>query len=116
MRATRSFTSRAYGRRFDSCCGFCAILARSSVDAGAGRLALRRPGEGLWRLILEAKMFDAPFKAVIVAFAALVAAACSGRYVRSEPIPPSVRLVSDARITRNVVVVSIDGLRPDAIG
>src|SRR5688572_850900 len=44
-----------------------------------------------------------------------VAGACSPRYIRSEAIPVSVQ-APDARITRNVVVVSVDGLRPDAIG
>ena len=44
--------------------------------------------------------------------AALSASACSARYVRSAP--PSQRTLPDG-ISRHVVVVSVDGLRPDAI-
>jgi arylsulfatase A-like enzyme len=47
--------------------------------------------------------------------AALASGACGARYLRSEPIPVARRALPDVSITRNVVVVSIDGLRPDAI-
>jgi arylsulfatase A-like enzyme len=46
--------------------------------------------------------------------AALGASACSARYVRSAPL--SQRPLPDGSISRHVVVVSVDGLRPDAIG
>jgi hypothetical protein len=52
----------------------------------------------------------------VVALAVCGAGACGARYVRSEPLRPSPRVLPDAGITRNVVVVSVDGLRPDAIG
>ena len=42
-------------------------------------------------------------------------AACGGRYIRATA-PPSARLLPGASISRNVLVVSVDGLRPDAIG
>lgn len=42
-----------------------------------------------------------------------LAIACSPRYVRSETAP--LESVPKASLTRNVVLVSIDGLRPDAI-
>ena len=49
---------------------------------------------------------------------AVVAAAagtgCGAHYVRAEPLAPSVSQPADS-VSRNVVVVSIDGLRPDAI-
>ena len=49
-----------------------------------------------------------------VLLAAIGANACSAHYVRASapPAEPSLRLAS---VSRNVVVVSIDGLRPDAI-
>jgi arylsulfatase A-like enzyme len=40
---------------------------------------------------------------------------CSPRYVRSEPVASSLRAPVHASLTGNVVVVSVDGLRPDAI-
>lgn len=45
--------------------------------------------------------------------AALGASACSARYIRSSPA--AVIPQPEASITRNIVVVSVDGLRPDAI-
>jgi len=53
------------------------------------------------------------FAAVLVA--ALGASACGARYVRSAPLTPSSPALPAASISRNVVVVSVDGLRPDAI-
>jgi predicted AlkP superfamily pyrophosphatase or phosphodiesterase len=47
--------------------------------------------------------------------AAAGASGCSARYIRSAPAP-AVRPLPEPRISRNVVVVSVDGLRPDAIG
>jgi arylsulfatase A-like enzyme len=47
--------------------------------------------------------------------AGLGASACSARYVRSEPLGASARPLPAAPVSRNVVVVSVDGLRPDAI-
>jgi hypothetical protein len=52
--------------------------------------------------------------AAAVALVAVAASGCSARYVRTaapQPAPP----LPEASISRNVVVVSIDGLRPDAI-
>jgi arylsulfatase A-like enzyme len=49
------------------------------------------------------------------ALATLVAAACGPRYIRSEPIAAALRAWPPQSISRNVVVVSVDGLRPDAI-
>ena len=43
-----------------------------------------------------------------------LAVACSPRYMRSEAMDPEQKAPS-ASLTRNVVLVSIDGLRPDAI-
>ena len=45
---------------------------------------------------------------------AVAASGCSARYVRSAA-PPSAPPLPEVSISRNVVVVSIDGLRPDAI-
>jgi predicted AlkP superfamily pyrophosphatase or phosphodiesterase len=53
---------------------------------------------------------------VLLVFAAFSASACSARYVRSGPAASSPRPMPEASISRNVLVVSIDGLRPDAIG
>lgn len=51
----------------------------------------------------------------IAALAALVAVAgCSAKYVRSAS-PPAIGLFPIASVSRHVFVVSIDGLRPDAI-
>ncbi len=47
--------------------------------------------------------------------AALVISACGGRYVRSQPQHSPARPLPEFSVTRNVVVVSVDGLRPDAI-
>lgn len=47
--------------------------------------------------------------------AATLVAGCSPRYIRSEAVDPLPPLPS-LSLTRNVVLVSIDGLRPDAIG
>lgn len=44
------------------------------------------------------------------------AAACGARYIRSEPIDVALRAWPPDSVSRNVVVVSVDGLRPDAIG
>jgi arylsulfatase A-like enzyme len=54
--------------------------------------------------------------ASVSALLAIAAAAggCSARYVRSAPMEPAPTLPATS-ISRNVVVVSIDGLRPDAI-
>jgi predicted AlkP superfamily pyrophosphatase or phosphodiesterase len=56
------------------------------------------------------------FLAYVVAVTAVAAAGggCSARYVRSTPTLPAPPLPA-ASISRNVVIVSIDGLRPDAI-
>lgn len=52
---------------------------------------------------------------VALTAAALAAAACSPRYVISRPMDPATVVAPRASVTRNVVLVSIDGLRPDAI-
>jgi predicted AlkP superfamily pyrophosphatase or phosphodiesterase len=44
----------------------------------------------------------------------IAAPGCSARYIRSASLPPVAQLPS-ASVSRHVVVVSIDGLRPDAI-
>jgi arylsulfatase A-like enzyme len=55
------------------------------------------------------------FIATVVAVTAIVVAiGCSPRYMRSQALD-SAQKVPDESITRNVVLVSIDGLRPDAI-
>ena len=57
-------------------------------------------------------LLAAAFATVMVA--AAIGTGCSARYIRSAP-GISQSLQPDRSITRNVVVVSIDGLRPDAI-
>jgi predicted AlkP superfamily pyrophosphatase or phosphodiesterase len=52
--------------------------------------------------------------ACLLLAAAVASAGCSARYVRSEP-PTTPQAPPAASVTRHVVVVSIDGLRPDAI-
>ena len=49
-----------------------------------------------------------------IVVAATAATGCGAQYVRSAPLLPSRPLPTDS-LTRNVIVVSIDGLRPDAI-
>lgn len=49
----------------------------------------------------------------MVVAAAVGASACGARYVRSAPAPA--RPQPEVSLTRNIVVVSVDGLRPDAI-
>jgi arylsulfatase A-like enzyme len=49
----------------------------------------------------------------VLIFAALSASACGARYVRSGA--PSQRPLPQASVSRHVLVVSVDGLRPDAI-
>jgi arylsulfatase A-like enzyme len=51
----------------------------------------------------------------LFAAASLAAAACGPRYVRSEPMGASAPALPASSLTRNVVVISVDGLRPDAI-
>src|SRR5262245_45537106 len=53
---------------------------------------------------------------VAVTLAVLGSGGCQAHYLRSEPIPLLPRVQPDNAVTRNVVVVSVDGLRPDAIG
>ena len=52
----------------------------------------------------------------LVAFAAVLpsVSGCSARYVHSASAPPAAQIPT-ASVSRHVVVVSIDGLRPDAI-
>jgi predicted AlkP superfamily pyrophosphatase or phosphodiesterase len=52
---------------------------------------------------------------VVILAAVLGAAACSPRYVRSTPLPPDLRAQPGIGLATNVIVVSVDGLRPDAI-
>jgi hypothetical protein len=47
--------------------------------------------------------------------AALGASACGARYVRSEPVAHSALSWPTTSVSRHIVVVSVDGLRPDAI-
>jgi arylsulfatase A-like enzyme len=49
-----------------------------------------------------------------IVLAAAAATGCGAQYVRSAPLLPSRPLPTDS-LTLNVIVVSIDGLRPDAI-
>jgi arylsulfatase A-like enzyme len=51
---------------------------------------------------------------VLFIAAAVAASGCSARYLRAESAPSAALLPAES-LTRNVVVVSIDGLRPDAI-
>lgn len=53
-------------------------------------------------------------RAIVCTGILLATTGCSAQYVRSAPLLPSQPLPTDG-LTRNVVVVSIDGLRPDAI-
>src|SRR5688572_18685832 len=63
----------------------------------------------------------APYRILPIGLTALLLvgsismAACGGHYIRSTA-PPLVRSLPLASISRNVLVVSVDGLRPDAIG
>ena len=52
---------------------------------------------------------------VVLVGAVLGASACSAHYVRSAPGSVSRPLLPLGSITRNVLVISVDGLRPDAI-
>ena len=53
--------------------------------------------------------------AAILIGAAFGAFGCGAHYIRSEPIAEALRAWPPQSISRNVVVVSVDGLRPDAI-
>ena len=50
----------------------------------------------------------------MLALSIVGAAGCSARYIRSAPLPAAARQPAQS-VSRHVVVVSIDGLRPDAI-
>jgi arylsulfatase A-like enzyme len=52
--------------------------------------------------------------AAMLVCAAIGTSACSARYIRSDA--PPVQPLPEYSISRNIVVVSVDGLRPDAIG
>lgn len=51
----------------------------------------------------------------VAALSAIIASGCSAHYLVSPPIAPADRSIPDRNITSHVVLVSIDGLRPDAI-
>ena len=51
---------------------------------------------------------------VLVGACAAGATGCGARYIRSTSAPPTQQMPA-ASVSRHVVVVSIDGLRPDAI-
>ena len=51
----------------------------------------------------------------LILAAVLGAAACSPRYIRSTAIPVDLRAQPGIGLASNVIVVSVDGLRPDAI-
>jgi len=53
--------------------------------------------------------------AALLVLAALAAGACNARYVQSAPEAASRGSLPQASISRHVLVVSVDGLRPDAI-
>ena len=55
-----------------------------------------------------------PALVVAAAIGAVANSACGARYVRSAALPPGAA-VPDTRISRHVLIVSVDGLRPDAI-
>ena len=59
-------------------------------------------------------MLSHVYAIVCVVLAAMAVTGCGAQYVRSAPVLPSRPLPTDS-LTRNVIVVSIDGLRPDAI-
>jgi predicted AlkP superfamily pyrophosphatase or phosphodiesterase len=50
----------------------------------------------------------------LLVVAAAAASGCGARYIRSSAVSPAHPLPTDS-VSRNVVIVSIDGLRPDAI-
>lgn len=52
---------------------------------------------------------------VLMVAAAMSTVACSARYIRSAPLADALRLQPANAVATNVIVVSIDGLRPDAI-
>ena len=54
------------------------------------------------------------FLALAVVLSSAATVACGARYIRAAA-PPSVEQTPPASVSRHVVVVSIDGLRPDAI-
>ena len=63
----------------------------------------------------ESRAVPARVRAIVCAFlAAAIASGCGAQYMRSAPALANRPLPTDS-LTRNVVVVSIDGLRPDAI-
>lgn len=51
---------------------------------------------------------------VTITIVVIAATGCAPRYVRSA-LPPPARQIPPASVSRHVVVVSVDGLRPDAI-
>jgi predicted AlkP superfamily pyrophosphatase or phosphodiesterase len=57
------------------------------------------------RLVLGATLLSGP----------IIVAACAPHYVRSSPLDLARLMAPGPALTRNVVLVSIDGLRPDAI-
>lgn len=56
-----------------------------------------------------------PAAAIVLLSSILATAACAPHYVRSAPLDTAKLLEPGPSLTKNVVLVSIDGLRPDAI-
>jgi predicted AlkP superfamily pyrophosphatase or phosphodiesterase len=63
---------------------------------------------------LTRRPLSSPVICVLLAVAAVAASGCSAKYIRSAPAVAARPLPAES-VSRNVVVVSIDGLRPDAI-
>jgi arylsulfatase A-like enzyme len=56
-----------------------------------------------------------PFQLAILACVALAGAGCSAHYLRSGPPTEAAQPMPAESVARHVVVISVDGLRPDAI-
>ena len=104
------------------------IVAQDGLDVGQSHPASSRVIMGR-SLSLGVDMLDrqaesrrnalsrtaGPASIVMLVVASLGASACSAHYVRSAPGGAFRPSPPEASITRNVLVISVDGLRPDAI-
>jgi arylsulfatase A-like enzyme len=77
------------------------------------------PGEnrnkGVAGGVLQVSIMFKPLPLAAVLCAATLSTACGAHYIRSAPPVANVRPTPDDSVSRHVVIVSVDGLRPDAI-
>ena len=106
---TRLRAASPLGRQLS---GLVAYTCRTTIGAPASSKESVETGKR--DLSLNMSMAHMRFTVLLVTVLAI--AACSPRYIRSTPIPVDLRAQPGIGLASNVIVVSVDGLRPDAIG